>query len=228
MKKTILIILFGLNFYLPSLIYSQVWTTQIDEYHLFSEINNNKTDEFKYSEIIGSPYLVDEFITSKIYFSKDSVFEIKLRYNIYENTMEFKHNKVVYAFSNPEIIEKLTISGNLFIYYYDKIKKKKSSYFQVLVSGNCRLLCQKRLKYEPKEGGNGIEGAKPAQFVNLSDKLFLSIENNPPILIKSKKTIKEVLKKHKTKISNYIKKEKISHRDVDDLTKLIKFYNTLK
>ena len=186
--------------------------------------NNNISD---YSSIDGSPYLVDDFLDSKIYFSKDSVFEIKLRYNIYDNTMEFKHNKVVFSFTNPEIIYKIDLSGNNFIYYYDKNKNKNSSYFQVLAEGKCYLLAKKRVKYEQEGKGDGIIDAKPAHFANLKDEYFLSIKGNVPVRIKNKKTLIKTLNNKSSEISKFIKKEKISHKNIDDLIKLVKFYNSL-
>ena len=227
MKKILFV--FSIYFLLsPLSIFSQyIVSNETFDKVFFNKITQGNSNISDYSSIDGSPYLVDDFLDSKIYFSKDSVFEIKLRYNIYDNTMEFKHNKVVFSFTNPEIIYKIDLSGNIFIYYHDKNKNKNSSYFQALVEGNCYLLAKKRVKYEREGKGDGIVDAKPACFVSLKDEYFLSAKDNSLVRIKNKKTIIKTLSDKKNEISKFIKKEKISHKNIDDLIKLVKFYNSL-
>jgi len=228
MKKTTLILLICFLLF-TSNIHSQVITdnTVEDVFLKKMAMGDNAHTVSDYSKINGSPYLIDDFLDSEIYFSEDSVFKIKLRYNIYDNTMEFKHRNVVYAFTNPEIIYKIKISNNTFIYYYNKKKNKKSSYYQVLVWGKTSLLAKKRVRYQSEGKGDGIVDAKPAQFIIVKDKYFI-VKDNILLQIKNKKSLLKTLNDKDNKVSQFIKKENISSSNVDDLIKLIEFYNNLK
>ncbi|MBN1253277.1 MAG: hypothetical protein JXA16_14150 [Bacteroidales bacterium] len=200
----------------------------VDDFFHYQFIHPGEVNKLSYSEIKGSPYLTDDFVESKIYLSKDSIFSIHLRYNIFNNQIEFQKENEVYAISNPEIFQKIEILNSTFIYYNDKSDSKKNSYYKLLVEGDCYLLAKNRVRFKEQGEEKPYVGASPAEFIRLKDQYLLFLNENSPIAIKNNKSLKNILSDKKDEISDFIKKEKISCQDENDLIKLITYYNKLK
>jgi hypothetical protein len=199
----------------------------MDNYSFYKLTQANELDVINYSEIKGSPYLTDNFVESKIYFSADTAFSLNLRYNIYEDRFEYKKNDKVFAIGNPKVIYKIEMLNNIFIYYVDKNNKIKNCYFRLLIEGNCSLVEKMEIRFEEKSEEKPYSGAKPAEFIRLNNKYYLILRYKSPELIKNVKIIPEILSDKENDISNFIKKEKISAKDENDLIKLVNYYNIL-
>jgi hypothetical protein len=224
MKKTI--------FYLLTLISSTLLVAQsgnkfINEVYFQKNINGAHVINTDYSAMDGTPYFTKDFIESKVFFTEDSVYKIPLRYNIFEQTMEYKSGNTVYAISNPEIFKKIEMGAQTFVYYYNRENPKKSSYYELLVDGKSLLLLKRETHYREAVPAKAMEDAKPPRFFSRPDEYYIVDANKLPVQIKNKKSFAQIYTDKKSEISKFIKKEKISAKKEKDLIQLVKYYNTL-
>lgn len=232
MKKYILILIFFLPFTFNSLAQMEYRLfTAADFYHTqkFAS-SNNMARVLTEKDIDGSPYLNDNFINGSIYLStKVQYADIPLRYNIYNDEIEFeKPDKEVIALGTPETVEKV-VFGNYTMEYipYSIAKKVKRGYFIVLLDGKGSLYARPVVEYEaPKEPG-AYQGPVPAKFIQKSDKYFIRFGQDAAQLIENKKELSKLFPDHNHEIEVFVKKNKINTRNRKDLKSLLEYYNSL-
>lgn len=195
---------------------------QMTEESLYKTLNEK--------DIKGSPFLEDEFRAGTIYTtSKQMVVDIPMRYNIYNDDLEFKtpENKIM-AVAHPETIE-LADFGEYKMAYreYKNSGNVQSSFFQVIEEGNATLLLKLDVFYQREEQGDGIKPNKPAQFVRKSDVAYISVDGYPAEKVSSKKDLEVILAPHSKEVEKFIKTNKIKASKNSDLQELVKYYNTL-
>ncbi len=181
-----------------------------------------------YSNIEGTPYMSEDFKPGEVY-TKDSIlYEGPLRYNIYEDEIEFKANDKIYWIAKPQDIVYVKIEKSSFIFIHtDEKKNKKGSYYELLVGGKCQLLLKRNIVFLEAEASKPYIDEKAARFQMMKDTYFLQIDNVLPQSITNMKSIKNVISEKSSDISKYIKREKISAKEKDDLIKLVKYCNSL-
>jgi peroxiredoxin family protein len=177
----------------------------------------------KHEEVKGSPYLDSVFTTSEVHFKDRTSFKIPLRFNIYNNAMEYKSDNKIYDISNPEVIDKIFIGDKVYVYipYIEK-----GGYFNLLESGKCFLVVKHALLLKPAEAAAAYKEAKPAEFVRKVDRSFFVV-NNQTYEIKSKKSVIEALDDKRMSIETFIKQQKIKNIRPESLSKIVKYYNSL-
>ncbi|WP_340113206.1 hypothetical protein [Maribellus mangrovi] len=190
------------------------------------EIKNMLTE----SEIEGSPYLNDEFITGSVFTtSKIQYNDIPLRYNVYNDEMQFKSPEGnVSAIAAPEIIEKV-VFGDYTIEYIPYIiaKKMRRGFFKVLLKGNATLYARSNIEYRQPVPAGAYKDPEPARFLEKPDTYFIRIGKEAALEIENKKDLEAVFPDHKKEIASFIKKNKVNHRKEDKLKELVEYYNSL-
>ena len=69
--------------------------------------------------------------------------------------------------------------------------------------------------------------AKPARFIDLEDFIYLKLEDKDAVRINSRKDILSVLNDRKDKVIKFLKDENLKTSDIEDLKKIVAFYNGL-
>ena len=178
--------------------------------------------------IEGTPYLSEDFKPGEVY-TKDSVmYKGPLRFNTYANEIEFIADDIVYWIAEPQKVIHAKIEKSTFVYIQPEgTGNDKGTYYELLVDGECKLLLKRNTEFLEAEPAKPYIDAKPARFQMMKDTYFLQIDNALPQSITNMKSIKNVISEKSSDISKYIKKEKISVKEKDDLIKLIKYCNSL-
>lgn len=182
------------------------------------------------NDIEGSPYLNDTFCNGTVYTtSRQKIVDIELRYNIYNDDLEFKTpDGKILAIDKPENIERAAFCDYQMVYLpYLNRNNKNMAFLKVIEEGRLSLYAKPDLFYQKEQKGDGIRADKPAKFVKKSDILFLKTDNKFAEEIGNKKDIISVVPDHKKEIKAYIKQHKIKPSKVNDLQKLVKYYNSL-
>ncbi|MCK4346256.1 MAG: hypothetical protein KAX05_13310 [Bacteroidales bacterium] len=227
----IIIILFGL---LPKQGLAQITIPEIEKYLDRVRLNHAMEDMRKntYNDVEGSPFMPKEFQQGKIQVKGEGLYSSKLRYDMYTNVMQFMAKGIVYVIAFPEDIEFVEIEDLKFIYtpYLSAPSGTdlKESYFVVLMNGNCKLLTKKEVLLLDAEPAKPYVDAKPAHFIQKKDSYFIKKNDLPAVKISSRKSLIGILEDKETEVLSFIKKEKISHNDLEDLKKLIEYYNSLE
>jgi hypothetical protein len=195
----------------------------------FSNYINNKSliRRLNEKEISGSPYLNSEFVEGTVYTKKNIHYtDIPLRYNIYNDVIEYQlPDSSIYAISNPEIIRKIEIGAETFIYYVTN--KGNVGYFSLISSGEVELLSKYNMTFKDAIPSAAFEAAKPPSFNEQADTYFIKVNDKLPTMVAKKKDIKSIFGNQSDQILTYLKKEKLYLRNQADLIKLVNFINEL-
>jgi len=137
-------------------------------------------------------YLNEEYTDGVLVLTDNTVIKDRAyRFNIYNQQMEFVHEKDTAAIGNPDQIRFLQFDGRNFIYTeYNDNQRISNAYMQVLVDGDYRLLLHRNIKYTYRdEATDGKSGSKEKYY--LSKQYYLAYKDQAANSLEPKK--KEVI-----------------------------------
>lgn len=197
--------------------------------HLLIKISDQNLYGLPEEEIMGSPYLKDEFQSGDVYSIKGKFSDVPMRYNIYRDFFEFQQGNNTYILDPQPLIRKIQVSGKTFVPAYIEHKgSKKMGFLIVLDSGKVTLMVRKSVSFRERQAPKALESTyTPARYSSLPDSFHYKLENGEVIKIESVKRFIEALPNNKEEAEAYAKKEKISSLKEEKLRKLIQYYNGL-
>lgn len=182
-----------------------------------------------YEDIDGSPYYNDELIKGLVIFRiGDSLFSY-MRYNVYEDAVEYVKEEVIYNIANPQSIDHIIIGTEKFVYtVYVYDNKPNKGYLIKCLDGKIQLYKKPVITYkEPVDPLTSYHQAQPPTFV-LDPTVWLIEENGQIVVLEvSKSNLSTIMGKDYSKVDTYRKKEKLKLKRDDDVIKLFKYYNSL-
>ena len=215
MKSKIIIILLILS---QSFLHSQNF--QVNQDVLFQKIVEEVLSEKIESsgEIDGSFYFFKSPKDATIQLlDSDRNFRIKVNYNLRKEYFEFKSGEDFYNLT-PDKVKSVVFLNNKFIVFSSKFYEliSENEYFKILKSHYVEAI---EPVYQP-----GIE-EKPNLRYRKANMLNLVVNNKINQIKTNKKAIITLFKKSKHKeIKSFMKTNKISIRDKNDLNKLFTFF----
>ena len=180
--------------------------------------------------IDGSPYLNDEFITGDIFTTSKTQFpDIPLRYNIYNDEIEFKSPEGnISALVAPEIIDKVVFGNYTMVYApYNYAKRMNRGFFRLVTSGKASLYARSNIEYCEPVPPAAYKNAQPAKFIKKADSYYIRIGEDAAQKIENKKGLPEIFPEHYKEITVFIKRNKTNDRKEGDLKELVDYYNSL-
>jgi hypothetical protein len=175
-------------------------------------------------EFQGTPYLTETFDSANVHTTKGVFRGVPMRYNIYEDYLEFKNKDVTYILDPKLDIIKVDFGSNRFV--VEKTVKMKLGFFELLDSGKVTLVAKMGVYYREPQPTKGIVDAVPGTFTRKGDEYMYRIEKGQLNEIGSiKKMIESFPDKH-NELKEFARKERIS-KNKEDLIKLVQFYNSL-
>ncbi|QIA07902.1 BlaI/MecI/CopY family transcriptional regulator [Draconibacterium halophilum] len=200
----------------------------------FFESNKMQRGEYRNTltedDIDGSPFLDDEFINGTVYtYQKIQFNDIPLRYNIFNDEMEFQtpDNKIL-AIAAPEIVEKAVVGENIISNIPYKIGNKiKRGYFILLTEGNVNLYARPEVRYQKPKEAAPYKDPEPAKFVERPHSYYLRLNEEAAVKVESKKDLRNFFSDHQNQVEDFIKENKVKPGKEDKLIELVKYYNSL-
>jgi len=202
----------------------------LDKMRLNKGVNGIET--IPYANIKGDPYYFKDFQKGKLIVNTGQKVDVNLRYDIYANEMHINNNNEIYAIIHPEKIKLIEVDSIKFI-YSDYVKSPddktpgKGSYFILETAGKCNLLLKKNIRIQDAEPAKLYQDAKPPKFILTTDTYYLKTGDNPAVRIKSKNDLISMLSDKKDALLRYISSEKLGTKNVEDLVKIVSYYNGL-
>ncbi|KAF0237048.1 MAG: hypothetical protein FD181_2249 [Prolixibacteraceae bacterium] len=181
-------------------------------------------------EIDGSPYLNREFENGSIYtVQRQQYNEIPLRYNIYNDNLEFKTpDNQIMDLAAPEIVEKAVLGNNVLTYApYLMANKTKTGFFLILEAGKASLFAKPEVVFQKATEPAAYKDAVPAKFVKNPDEYYIRIGSEQAVIISSKKDLIAAFPDNRDKIESFISRNKIKTNKPEGLKEVVKYYNTL-
>jgi len=189
-----------------------------------NSLNQNQGNKYlEEKDIAGTPFFDKQF--QKSYILKTNGVEIKdifLRYNLYNNNMEFKKDGKILSIAFPSEIQRINMGGKIFIHArYLKPKKVDYGFFQVLYEGDYQLLKKDQVVLKsPSDKTNQNDSLR---FEKLPPEFYLLYGNGMAHLVYSQKTLIKVLQPIPQNVIDYIKSNKINTKDENQLIDLMKY-----
>ncbi len=203
----------------------------IDFYNMHHFAEGKWKTDYTESNIKGSPYLNNEFVSGTIYTTQKQQYNsIPLRYNIYNDDLEFKKpTEEVLALAAPEIVEYAAFGDNIISYsdYYQGSKVKKG-FLLVLEPGKANLMARASVTFQKATEPAAYKEAEPAKFIRKADTYYIRIGNSTAVEINNKKSLIEAFPDNRDKVEAFIDKNKIKTNKPDGLKEVVKYYNSLQ
>lgn len=159
----------------------------------------------------------------------DADLKAHLRYNIFEDEMEFVRENSIY-YLVKDVGRKVYFEDSKSTYKVLRYNGKLQ-YFKVLITGNFVLLARHRVRYvEPRPAESGYDKDRPAKYLRLKDEIYLGRDQQVITKLSGikKSDFLELFGSRSQEIKSFLKKNKLSFKKVDDLEKIIGYYNTLQ
>ena len=184
------------------------------------------------SQIKGSKYLTENFNRAGISDFEDKVFAV--RYDVFNDQMEFQGgNNQIYIMSKDDRARKITfLDTNNTYSIHDYISDEnltRSGYFVSLNSDSkYKILKKNKIVFiEEKASATGYDAPHPATYKKIKDRHYISISNEPAILVDTnKKRFSSIFIGQEKEVLGFIKKNKIKLSNDNDLLSLVEFMNT--
>jgi hypothetical protein len=215
---------------------SRLIITERPDLELLYRLRLNRTmsgiEKVNYSSIDGDPFLYKDFVPGNLTLKTGETLPLYLRYDIYTDEMQFKQKDEIYALINIESVYLLMMDTLRFIYTgYVKspgdISSIENSWFLLKEDGKCKLLIKKNLRLQGAEDPKPYQAAKPAKFIHVSDSFYMQPEGQNAVRVNNKKDILNILSDKSSEVSKFIDSSKLGAKNVNDLVKIIAYYNSL-
>ena len=225
---TVIIFLSGISF-----LFSQEYEIR----HAMDLYRTNKIQSSGFKMILtgddieGSPYLNDEFINGTIFTTSNYQFvDVPLRYNIYNDQIEFKTpTNEIQALGTPEIVKTVEFGDYKMVYIpYSNARKIRHGFFTVEEKGNVSLYSRLEIIYRKAEEPAAYKEAKPAKFIKKSDSFYIRVGLEQAKKVDSKKELLAAFPDHKDEIAAFIKKNKVKTNKPEKLKELVRYYNSIE
>lgn len=150
-----------------------------------------------------------------------------LRYNIYDDEMEFvRENNLYYLVKEVgrKVYFEDTKSTYKILKHSDKLK-----YFKVILQGNLTLLARHKVRhFEARPAESNYDKPRPERYKRLKDELYLAIDQKVVTKLSGikRKDFLQFFGSRSEEISSFMKKNKLSHKKVEDLTKVLGYFNS--
>jgi hypothetical protein len=181
--------------------------------------------------IEGTPYLSESYVTAEILYAKGNLSKLPVRYNAFQDLIEYKQNGNSFVIDPTSQIKKINLGEQTFI--VDKFEykgKTKYGFLTLLDSGKVMLLSKKMITYSESKVSRGLDGVdvtSPAKFSMAPDTYYYKIANGELQKVESIKEMIATFADKQEELTKYAKKEKISPKKEKDLIQLVHYYNSL-
>lgn len=150
-----------------------------------------------------------------------------LRYNIYEDQMQFIKGGNLYDLQK-EVGRTIRFTDNTVYQVYQL--NGKEQFFLIHTSGDYSLLAKHSVRFvEGKKATTGYNKDKPADFKRKKDKLYLMVSGKGLVEVpKKKKDFYKLFGSDSGTVKNYMNKNKLSFKKAKDVKKVVQFLNGLQ
>lgn len=216
-------------FILIALITFSSYCQKTDSEQILRHTTSITSFDFRSTKLVGSSYINENFLPAKIS-NNDNIYLI--RYNAHMDEMEGNKNDKPYHLvksMNYTILFE-GINKSYRVYNYEEKNEVKPRFFVVLFNGDkISLLLQEKIKfYEEVKPRTGYEKYQPPTLKRLKDKLFIGFKDNSARELPNKKSKFLALFTDKSSdIESYVKRNKLSFKNTEDLIKIFSYYNSL-
>jgi len=168
-------------------------------------------------------YLTKDYKPARVDDYKQKAF---LRYNIYDDEMEFVKGNNIYYLKKDEGRKVRFDDNQKFVIYS---LNGETRYFLAHFDGKSKLLARQVVKFiEATKAESSYDRDEPADYKRKRDELYIALNGQELVKVPRKKKSFYALFGSKTSdIKKYMKENKLGYKKAKDLKKVVEFYDTL-
>ncbi len=173
-------------------------------------------------------FLNEEYQPATITMKDGNVIDEKfVRYNIYNQQMEYVTDEGASAIGNPGEISKMKIGDQVFFYQEFVFKDRVyHGYLELLEQGNCELFLYRGIKYTSHESPGPIDNSKSIKKYYMDKTFYYTCNNSTLTLLpEKKKEIIASLPVPKDDVQAYLKKTGNKLKKDSELVDLFVYVN---
>ena len=195
------------------------------------DINGRVVTEMAYTDVDGSPYLVEEFNKGIVRTAKDDqVYDgIPMRYDAYKDELEYEKDGKYYRLG-PEIVSFSIPTGDALYEFRRGFPAvgdfTENNFYQVLHDGNTKLLKHYGKRMREEKAYNSATTTK--RFDDVEQLYVLKGGTMYPIKKNDKKELLKLLSDEKNLMNYVIKEEQLNFKTEGDMVKLLEEYDAYK
>ena len=190
------------------------------------DINGRPILETKYTNVEGSPYLYEDWVSGVVELAKGTSYKgIELKYDQVADELLFRHKEAALSFVEPvKEFKLLSPTTALFRNGYKPVDRNTAqTFYEVLYDGGTQLIRKRAKQIMENREYNSASSTK--KFVPV-ETYFIVKDGLPVKIRKDKKSVLSVLKDKGTLINKYVESNKVNFKEDQDLIKLVEYYNT--
>lgn len=150
-----------------------------------------------------------------------------VRYNIYDDQMEFVKDESIYYLVKEEG-RKVTFLESKSTYRVHNFENELG-FYKLYVDDKHSLVAKQKVRYvDAKRAISGYDRDRPADYKRLKDDLYLAVNNKELVEIpKKKKEFYKIFGDKSNQVKDYVKQNKLKTKSIEDLSKIVKYFSTL-
>ncbi|MCF8229141.1 MAG: hypothetical protein K9G58_14910 [Bacteroidales bacterium] len=176
----------------------------------------------------GSMYLNDAWKEGTLILKDNSeIKDWKFRYNVRYQEMQFiNKDDDTLALGEPGEIKYLNFDKKVFVVEeFEKDDVISEGYFELVMEGENKILSRREITHHVMDPTN--DDPEDDTYIHNST-YYLKLGDQPAVpVLMNKKCFYHVFEDHKDKVKEFIKENRIKCKSVDDLVKVIAFYESL-
>jgi len=181
------------------------------------------------SNIKGSPYLTEEFLSGMVYWNQLWNEGIDLRYNIYQGKFEVKHeNGIIVIDPIKNKIDTLKYSEEVFVKKYLELDNEMLVVYLSLLGQQNGYGLYKRYRIKLTEAVTDTDlynKAKPAEYKRLSP-VYYVFRGNEHWSVKGNKILADIFQIDTKVLKKYLKENKYSLSREEDLLEAVLYFSS--
>lgn len=194
------------------------------DHAVFGVKSDNLGKSLKYDEIIGSPYVYENFIPANVNKTYENT---SIRYNSYSDEIEFKKDGSPLVLPKNKDFSRIEIESNKQTIVLLDTKDKLEGYFFEILAGKNILYKKIKTKFiDMVPAANSYATDKPASFKTLDPIYYIKTAEDT--YIKNPKNQKDLIQQMPDKkdvLTSFFKENKIKFDKEEDMKKLVTFLN---
>ncbi|MDA0196880.1 MAG: hypothetical protein O2887_06500 [Bacteroidetes bacterium] len=177
----------------------------------------------------GSPYQNDDFKKGTVQKNNSVYTNLDLRYNIFDDWVEFKRDDRAMIIDPDHQIGKVEIGDdNYVVKRYDFKGKAQWGFLLELNSGKASLYAKSIVSFREAREPKALEAeGTPAEYLRLADTFYFEIGDESIAKVTNIKKMIHGFPDKQEELNAFAKKNKISPKRAEDLIKLFQYYNSL-
>ena len=201
----------------------------VDDHLLIKDAQKNLGLEDEI-DVVGTPYLNEEFARGEIFFDKGMRNAVPIRYNIYKDWIEYQQNNQTYILDPDVRIKQVKFDESVFVVEpYPSKGKTRLGYFKVLDSGKVTLLAKQVVLYKEYQQAQALQSSSsPPKYTRAADQFYFKVGASKPKKVDNIKSMIASFPDKQDLLMDYAKKEKISARREEELRRLFAYYYSLQ